>query len=551
MSGALTCRVATRSWELDQVHRLNRDVFAVEVGQHHADGESLVDRFHDENTYVVALDGRRLVGMLAVRDRRPFSLDAKIADLDRHLPQDARVCEVRLLAIARDRRRGMVLPQLLRALWRLGRRRGYDTAVLSAYASRVSLYERLGCAAFGPRVVRDGFEFQPMMATRERFAAALTSLARASRSAAPRAFNFLPGPVTTEAATRRAFAAPAISHRAPMFVELLEHAKSMLRAATAAPRVEILLGSGTLANGVVAAQLEGLPGRGLVIANGEFGERLAAHAARHRLAHDVLRAAWGEPLVPAEIARALDAAPYSWLWCVHCETSTGVLNDLAVVRALAAARDVRVCADCISSLGTVPVDLGGLFLASGASGKGLRGFPGLALVFYDHAVAPQPARLPSYLDLGAYAEARGVPYTHSSNLVAALAAALEAQRERPRFSAVARAAAFLRPRLEELGLPVLAAPEHATPAVFTLALPPALAARDLGDSLRRQGILVSYESGYLVERNWLQICLMGETRRAGLRHLLTALACHTGPRSSPHPDDHADALPAPAEVERV
>src|SRR5258705_7833691 len=111
-----------------------------------------------------------------------------------------------------------------------------------------------------------------MMASRERFAAALAGLRRSPRAAVrpPRSYNFLPGPVTLEAATRRAFAAPAISHRAPAFDELLERGKTMLRAATAAPRVEILLGSGTLANGVVAAQLEGLPGRGLVVANGEF-----------------------------------------------------------------------------------------------------------------------------------------------------------------------------------------------------------------------------------------------------------------------------------------
>ena len=530
MNGRLVCRVAARGWELDQVHRLNRDVFALEVGQHHAEGDRLVDRFHDQNTYVVALEGRRLVGMLAVRDQRPFSLDEKVSDLDRYLPADRRVCEVRLLAIAHDRRRGMVLPQLMRALWRLGRQRGYDAAVLSAYASRVGLYERLGCAGFGPRVVRDGIEFQPMMATRERFDAALAGLERRHRAEAraPRGYNFLPGPVTIEAATRRAFAAPAISHRAPAFDEFLARGKSLLRESTHATRVEILLGSGTLANGVVAAQLEGLPGRGLVVANGEFGERLAAHAARHRLPHDVLRFAWGEPLALPEIARALDAGRHAWLWFVHCETSTGVLNDLAALRALCAERGTRVCVDCISSLGTVAVDLEGVFLASGASGKGLRAFPGLALVFYDHAVAPQPERLPSYLDLGAYAAAGGVPYTHSSNLVAALVAALEAQQRQPRIATVARAAAFLRPRLEELGLPILASAEHATPAVFTLALPPDLSSRAVGDTLRGRGVLLSYESGYLIARNWLQICLMGEARRAALDALLAMLASAVG-----------------------
>jgi len=324
---------------------------------------------------------------------------------------------------------------------------------------------------------------------------------------------------------------------------LLARGKSMLRETTGAPRVEILLGSGTLANGVVAAQLEGLPGRGLVVSNGEFGERLAAHAARHRLPHDVRRFAWGEPFELSEIARELDTGRHAWLWFVHCETSTGVLNDLAALRALATERGTRVCVDCISSLGTVPVDLAGVFLASGASGKGLRAFPGLALVFYDHAVAPQPERMPSYLDLGAYAAAGGVPYTHSSNLLAALVAALDSQRQKPRLATVAQGAAFLRPRLEELGLPVLAGADYASPAVFTLALPPGLSSRAIGDRLRERGLLLSYESGYLIERNWLQICLMGEARRAALLTLLAALAGEAR-IAGPQPDDAGAAAPS-------
>ncbi len=525
MRRAVACRVATRPWELEQVHRLNRDVFAVEVGQHTADGELLVDRFHDENTYLVAVEDRQVIGMLAVRDRRPFSLDEKLPELDRYLPPGRKICEVRLLAIARDRRHGMILPQLLRALWRLGRRRAYDVAVLSAYPARVPLYERLGCTSFGPRVLRDGFEFQPMMATRERFAAALPRFSRETRKERPAPqLNFLPGPVRIAEATRRAFAAAAISHRSPAFDDRLARCKARLRAATGAQRVEILLGSGTLANDVVAAQLGLLPGHGLVLSNGEFGERLAAQARRHRLDHHVLCTEWGEPLPLAAIAQELDVTPCTWLWFAHCETSTGVLNDLGALRALCAERGVRVAADCISSLGTVPVDLTAVHLATGVSGKGLRSFPGLAFVFHDHAVEPQPERLPSYLDLGLWAKAGGVPFTHSSNLLAGLAYALEDLDIEARCATVLAASRFLRPRLVALGFDILADQTHASPAVFTLTLPATLDSRAAGDALRGRGVLVSYESAYLLERNWIQICLMGETRRSAIAALLAELA---------------------------
>ncbi|PAE13934.1 hypothetical protein CHH91_20075, partial [Virgibacillus sp. 7505] len=44
---------------------------------------------------------------------------------------------------------------------------------------------------------------------------------------------------------------------------------------------------------------------------------------------------------------------------------------------------VRLCLDACSSIGSVPVDLSGVWLASSVSGKGLAAYPGLALVFHD------------------------------------------------------------------------------------------------------------------------------------------------------------------------
>jgi len=58
--------------------------------------------------------------------------------------------------------------------------------------------------------------------------------------------------------------------------------------------VQILSGSGTLANDVVAARLSLLEGsRGLILSNGEFGDRLLDHARRARLNFATLRLPWG------------------------------------------------------------------------------------------------------------------------------------------------------------------------------------------------------------------------------------------------------------------
>jgi hypothetical protein len=76
MTGSLHFKLADRGVEFEAIHRLNYRTFVEEIPQHSPNAERrLVDRFHAENTYVIGLDGEELVGMVASRCRRPFSLD--------------------------------------------------------------------------------------------------------------------------------------------------------------------------------------------------------------------------------------------------------------------------------------------------------------------------------------------------------------------------------------------------------------------------------------------------------------------------------------------
>ncbi len=76
-------KVASWDWEFEQIHRLNHKTFVEEIPQHEAAPDGLlVDKFHHENTYFICLRGGRLIGMVAARDQRPFSLDQKLESLD-------------------------------------------------------------------------------------------------------------------------------------------------------------------------------------------------------------------------------------------------------------------------------------------------------------------------------------------------------------------------------------------------------------------------------------------------------------------------------------
>src|SRR2546425_9510208 len=111
---ALQFKIATEDWEFEAVHRLNYKTFVEEIPQHtNIPEQRLVDKFHAENTYAICLHGEQVVGMVAGRVKRPFSLDQKLPNLNSHLPAGRKVLEVRLLSVEKDYRNGFVFSRLV------------------------------------------------------------------------------------------------------------------------------------------------------------------------------------------------------------------------------------------------------------------------------------------------------------------------------------------------------------------------------------------------------------------------------------------------------
>ncbi|MGD0087619.1 MAG: GNAT family N-acyltransferase [Verrucomicrobiota bacterium] len=561
----LTFKFATEDWEFEQLHRLNYKTFVEEIPQHHTSPtQRLVDKFHAENTYLICLQNRKLIGMLAVRGNRPFSLDQKLPGLDAHLPAGRTICEIRLLALEkkfRGARGGQILQGILALLWQHGVEKGYDLAIISGTTRQFRLYQHLGFVPFGPVVGSGDAQFQPMYVTLETFEVTAREFLRSSpaRSFQPSAVNFLPGPVAIRREVRRAFEQAPESHRAESFKKDFSSARQILCELVRARNVGVFMGSGTLANDVIAGQLSLLSGRGLILSNGEFGERLMDQAWRFNLKFDALKFDWGKPLDLALVEKKYftadhdnskgeptgsagilpagrepgtgtrrqdDGAPGNaptWLWCTHCETSTGILADLAALKELCARHETKLCLDCISTIGTMPVDLTGVYLASGSSGKGLRAYPGLSMAFYHHDVPVAPEKLPRYLDLGFGMQHDGTPFTFSSNLLHALHAAVKRVNWERRFAETAEWSAWLRDRLTEMGFTLIGNGTLMSPAVITLALPPEMNSTKIGEAMQETGYLLSCNSEYLRRKNWIQVCLMGECTREKVVALANAL----------------------------
>ena len=513
-------KIAETPSEFEQIHQLNYETFVEEIPQHERnESHILMDKFHEDNTYIICLKNERVIGMIAVRSMRPFSLDGKIGRVEKHLPFTIEnPVEIRLLAIEKTYRNGRPFLGLAQALVRFCMKAGYDIAFISGTVRERKLYGQLGFIPFAHLTGAEEAAFQPMYLTRETFDVGI-----AGRLSKPQ-INFLPGPATISDEVRNAMTADPYSHRTIEFEKLLLRVKQRLTALTGAKHVQLLQGTGTLANDVVAAQLSVRGGKGLILVNGEFGERLTTHASRFGMKFDTLEVEWGSGFDKDVIIEAVATGTYSWLWTVHCETSTGVLNEFDMLPEICAQYRVTLAVDSVSAIGSMPVDLRGVDYASGVSGKGLLSYTGLSFVFHNKDVQSNP-NLPSYLDLGIYADAAGgIPYSQSSNLLAALDAALRRYAEPTKILAqVSERSAKVRTAVEESELTILSPENIAASAITTLVLPAGMSAAQLGDNLYLNGFTVHYESSYLRDRNWLQISCMNNVPNRELDSMLKVL----------------------------
>lgn len=512
-------KIASEPWEFEQIHKLNYKTFVEEIPQHEKNPEGmLVDKFHNENTYAICLHGDKVVGMVSVRGKRPFSLDKKMENLDSYLPKNSSICEIRLLAVEKEFRNGAVFKGLLDILKSYCLGAGYNVGIISGYLDRLPLYKSMGFETFGPVVGENDTRFQPMLVTYQRF----KEHERQIDIQLPVRLNLLPGPIRLSDEVMDSLKSTPISHRSEQFLQKVSESKKLICELTNARSVEFFMGSGTLANDAIAAQLSLIKGRGLILSNGEFGNRLIDQAARFNLSFDTYKSEYGESYDHGKLEEFIKTKDFKWLWAVHCETSTGILNDMDMLKKICKKNNFKLCMDCISTIGLIPLDLNDIYLTSGVSGKGVGSVPGISFVLYNHEIKPH-TKLPIYCDIGYYNKNNGVPFTMLSSLVLTLNTALNRVKFKERYDELAKLSSWLRSELKAIGFEIIGSENICSPAVITLKLPKDKSSKHFGELLDKMGYFLSYRSSYLIERNLVQFCLMGEHKKEDFTALLNIL----------------------------
>ena len=164
-----------------------------------------------------------------------------------------------------------------------------------------------------------------------------------------------PGPGNPYPEVALGFARPLLGHLDPEFLTVLDETNERLRLVWRTSNELTFPVSGTGSAGMEISFVNVVrPGSVVVVGvNGVFGGRMCEVAAR--AGAEVVRVdfEWGRPVDPDRLADAHPSPDIIAL--VHAETSTGVRSDVAAVGERKG--DALLIADCVTSLGGIPVEI--------------------------------------------------------------------------------------------------------------------------------------------------------------------------------------------------
>jgi alanine-glyoxylate transaminase/serine-glyoxylate transaminase/serine-pyruvate transaminase len=207
-----------------------------------------------------------------------------------------------------------------------------------------------------------------------------------------------PGPSEINPRVLAQMSLPAIGYLDPIFVEMMEELKTLLRYAYQTNNALTFPVSGPGSVGMEACFVNAVaPGDKVIVGrNGVFGGRMIENVERAGGTAIVVEDAWGEPVDPNKIADAFKKNPDAKVLAfVHAETSTGCQSDAKTLAAIAREHDALSIVDAVTSLAGTPVlvDDWGIDAIYSASQKCLSCTPGLSPVsFSDRFIERVKAR---------------------------------------------------------------------------------------------------------------------------------------------------------------
>jgi len=198
----------------------------------------------------------------------------------------------------------------------------------------------------------------------------------------PRRYLFGPGPTMVHPRVYDALSKPIVGHLDPYFIQVMTDCQRLLKTAYGTEAGATLVISGTGSAGMEAAVVNFVEAGAkiAIFANGYFSDRLTEMAKRNGAEVVRFEKGWGETYTDDEAREFIRRERPKVVAYVHAETSTGALQPGNAICAAAHEAGALVIADCVTSLGGIPVefDRTGMDIAYSCTQKGLSCPPGLS-----------------------------------------------------------------------------------------------------------------------------------------------------------------------------
>ncbi len=301
-----------------------------------------------------------------------------------------------------------------------------------------------------------------------------------------------PGPTEIHPRVLTTMSQPAIGYLDPVFVEMMEELKSLLRYVYQTKNALTFPVSGPGSVGMEYCFVNMVsPGDKVVVCiNGVFGGRMLENVIRCGGVPVVIEHEWGTPVDPQRLEDTLKANPDTKVVAfVHAETSTGCLSDARTLVDVAHRYNALTIVDAVTSLGGVPVlvDEWGVDAIYSGSQKCLSCTPGLSPVSFnervvEHVKARKDKIHSWFMDMNlllGYWGATNRTYHHTAptNSLFALHEALLLIREETLEDCFARHRRHhlaLKTGLEAMGLHFLVKEEYQIPQMNAVRIPEAI-----------------------------------------------------------------------------
>lgn len=221
---------------------------------------------------------------------------------------------------------------------------------------------------------------------------------------------FTPGPLTTSMSVKRAMLADYGSHDGAFINYIAQVRKKLLSLAhlIGDDYTSILMpGSGTYGVEAVLSSAVDPKGKLLLIINGAYGRRMASMAEVYGI--NACSIVFDEDQCPdvGTIKNVLQAdTAITDVAVVHCETTTGILNDIQAIGKLCNEFGKNYIVDAMSSFGAVPINFkeSHIDYVISSSNKCIEGVPGFSFIICNINKLRQTKGFARTLSLDIYAQ---------------------------------------------------------------------------------------------------------------------------------------------------